>query len=236
MTFEEGLAHEAKAGWEVFEVAQRGAARFAGGRGPRRRGRRRLTSKNISVTQKKKKKKGEGTTNALAAEPGGQAQTTRPRLDIVEPCQKPRSACATCARATGPSRRCGGSRSRSSAARCSACSARTAPARPPPSRSSRATGTAAAARSPCWVATPRCATWSCAGASGSCCRAAASTRARPCASRSSRWPASTRSRATRTRRSRWSASRARRTSARSSSRAASSGGSTWRWRWSATRS
>jgi enoyl-CoA hydratase len=33
MTFEEGLAHEAKAGWEVFAVAQRGAARFAAGEG-----------------------------------------------------------------------------------------------------------------------------------------------------------------------------------------------------------
>ena len=33
MTFEEGLAHEASIGREVFEVAQRGAARFAGGEG-----------------------------------------------------------------------------------------------------------------------------------------------------------------------------------------------------------
>ena len=33
LTFEEGLALEARAGREVFEVAQRGAARFAGGEG-----------------------------------------------------------------------------------------------------------------------------------------------------------------------------------------------------------
>jgi enoyl-CoA hydratase len=33
MPFEDGLAHEAKAGWEVFAVAQRGAARFAAGEG-----------------------------------------------------------------------------------------------------------------------------------------------------------------------------------------------------------
>ncbi len=33
MTFEEGLKLEARAGLEVFEVAQRGAARFAGGEG-----------------------------------------------------------------------------------------------------------------------------------------------------------------------------------------------------------
>jgi enoyl-CoA hydratase len=33
MTFEEGLAREARAGLEVFQVAERGAARFAGGEG-----------------------------------------------------------------------------------------------------------------------------------------------------------------------------------------------------------
>ena len=33
MPLDEGLAHEAKAGFETYEAAQQGAARFAGGEG-----------------------------------------------------------------------------------------------------------------------------------------------------------------------------------------------------------
>ena len=53
------------------------------------------------------------------------------------------------------SRRCAASTSRSGPARCSRSSGRTAPARRPRSRSSRATATAAPARSPCSASRPR---------------------------------------------------------------------------------
>ena len=68
-------------------------------------------------------------------------------------------------------------------ARYSACSAPTAPARRRPSRSSRATGSATAARSACSASTPAERAPGCASASASCCRAAAPTRTSPCARR-----------------------------------------------------
>ena len=120
------------------------------------------------------------------------------------------------------------------AARCSGCSGRTARARRRRSRSSRATACAAAARCPCSATIRASGRPSCASASASCSRAAGPTRISACARRSRTGRRCIRRRATSRRSSRSPAWRRPPTAARARCRAASSGGSTWRWRWSAT--
>ena len=117
-----------------------------------------------------------------------------------------RSACAACACGTARSRWCAASTSRFARARSSPSSGPTAPARRPPWRSSRATASAAAARSASWAPIRRGRTQAGGPASASCCRSRSRSPSSPSASACRSTPATTRRRGRLPRRSSWSAS------------------------------